>query len=652
MRLRTFVRARDEEKEEKKAGAERFPERKGRDNGPYEPSRRIDLDSPDVKAYLAENFFSTAASRDSMQKRGERENRPIRFPHGPLISASLGVSPDFKSVVDAEGCKEKNTAAFTEGDVTHFENENPDIHIAAHEAVHQLQHAQKTWDQGMGAEGHANAVANRIKRGDRAGSFVGMSGSPVTATTHAYSIAFDHDGVWQAGRTQEDIDADTISRNGKLSGTGETLTFGTQEAYATSNQITASNAILTSLGSSVALSQGSGGISVISPDGSGAKQLSKVSAKVDNQTDVCEKMAEQVMGGDKSFKMLASAGGDRVEIKKIEWQNSPVEQWLTYLLLRQRIASIPDYASYSDEQKKAVFAEIQQQLETIKSQGGQNAIWDEIRELDPDLASRNTIDDAEAGIDEYANPKVGEAYARFDNKNDATGYPHHFAAVVMAPGSDRVTLENSAGRGASAWFFDTYGTRVDPTADAATQDMQRQQTFHYKNSAIGGHTTVMRTQSVPVQKGTLPAGMENIPSMTTAELLNKYCEGKSDLERVIIAQELGKRRINITVRINDAHEYFTQDDVFVALRDSGFTTDVVSFEQGASHTFSVSLGTIVAVVDILDLFTEEPLVFDIKEKGPLGSTTIGTIRLPFPYGAYGPVTLTGGGAEYEVTVSP
>ena len=49
----------------------------------------------------------------------------------------------------------------------------------------------------------------------------------------------------------------------------------------------------------------------------------------------------------------------------------------------------------------------------------------------------------EIGVDDYANPGVGDAYVSVSAPPPIMGgYKFHFATVIMDPGQDRVTLEN------------------------------------------------------------------------------------------------------------------------------------------------------------------------------------------------------------------
>jgi hypothetical protein len=161
--------------------------------------------------------------------------RAIEFPHADRIAAVLDSPATLNSVVDPAACTEQGTPAFTEGEITHFATESPDLHVAAHEAAHQLQHSGVTRDAGLGPEGHAGAVADSVVSGRPVGGLIGDAGAPVPASRHNYTDA-DGSGNWKG------ISAGAVFT--RLADTGETWTRGSQEAYATAALVTQANDIL------------------------------------------------------------------------------------------------------------------------------------------------------------------------------------------------------------------------------------------------------------------------------------------------------------------------------------------------------------------------------------------------------------------------
>lgn len=106
--------------------------------------------------------------------------------------------------------------------------------------------------------------------------------------------------------------------------------------------------------------------------------------------------------------------------------------------------------------------------------------------------------DKEAGINAYIAPGVGEAFSTV-SEDKAPGwkkvpgkkdYPHHFGAVILADGGDRVTLENFRGPGKNPvldrqWEFNMYST-----TDAS-------KSFHKHHTAQGFYGT--KTTSIHVR---------------------------------------------------------------------------------------------------------------------------------------------------------
>jgi len=94
--------------------------------------------------------------------------------------------------------------------------------------------------------------------------------------------------------------------------------------------------------------------------------------------------------------------------------------------------------------------------------------------------------DREHGLNEYANPSIGEAFATKDAKN----FNFHWGGVVYKTGGDSVTLENfykghDYNAQDSNWYFQTYGPASKPG-----------QTFHEQwDSTVGGDTFTTRTSN-------------------------------------------------------------------------------------------------------------------------------------------------------------
>ena len=153
---------------------------------------------------------------------------PMPFPYGEKISSTLGRSEPLASILDKQGCASRGTPAFTEGRLTHFATETPSLHVAAHEAAHQLQHAGITRDAGLGPERHAGAVADAVVAGHRRSSLIGDTGSRVESAARNYVLT-DRNNNWR------DIEPGAGFK--KLGEMGSTLTASGKEAYATPDLI-------------------------------------------------------------------------------------------------------------------------------------------------------------------------------------------------------------------------------------------------------------------------------------------------------------------------------------------------------------------------------------------------------------------------------
>jgi hypothetical protein len=106
--------------------------------------------------------------------------------------------------------------------------------------------------------------------------------------------------------------------------------------------------------------------------------------------------------------------------------------------------------------------------------------WAKYHALPPD---KRDAFDKEHGINKYATPEVGEAFA-MDSSNEPnpkspTQWNFHYAGVVMQDGQDTVTLENYAYRGAQTpnknWVFQMYGP------------LELGQSFHDEHAADAEH---------------------------------------------------------------------------------------------------------------------------------------------------------------------
>ena len=239
---------------------------------------------------------ATAQSGRSEQIVGKRTLVEMAFPHAAAIKTSLGTSIPGSAVHDPVGCEERGVAAFTDGSVTSFASESPALHVAAHEAVHQLQHAGMTHDGGMGAERHAHEVAEVTAAGGDARDLLSGEGARVEPGVRNYTEMSVAD---QTARSQW-----VIGSAARVSQTGKVVTSVTDRhvCFAEPQLIADANLILRAKRSAVELSPGPAGPSGDAPDGSGPKSTVWVVTNVssehsgNNYAD-CGRMSREVQGG-------------------------------------------------------------------------------------------------------------------------------------------------------------------------------------------------------------------------------------------------------------------------------------------------------------------------------------------------------------------
>ena len=114
----------------------------------------------------------------------------------------------------------------------------------------------------------------------------------------------------------------------------------------------------------------------------------------------------------------------------------------------------------------------------------------------------------ETGTNEFANPKVGDAYSTITEygmpgfKSTGDDWAFHWGGVVMKGGSDNVTLENlSVGNEIiknTNWFFAMYGTA------------SKEQSFHARQKATGHHGNIATTIAVETEFSESNRKLQNI----------------------------------------------------------------------------------------------------------------------------------------------
>jgi hypothetical protein len=490
------------------------------------------------------------------------------FPHAPVIQRSIGAAVPGSAVHDADACHDRGVPAFTDGAVTHFASASPSLHVAAHEAAHQYQHAGATHDAGLGAERHAHEVASAVTGGRDVGALFGRGGAAVAPAVRNYTEFSVAD---QTAKNQWKLGSDA-----RVGDAGRTITgAGEQkECYADPALIADANAILKAKKSGLQMEAGPPGPSGDAPDGSGFRTTVKVIPKMasedsgTNYTD-CGRFSREIQG----------PGG-------------------------------------TDKPSAGVFTEDNgaKTETTAKSSGGDPApIRDEMYVkggLGPDVATARakylTLTtkerddfDKKHGLNKYAAPGVGESYAaRRDDAFGLYGFNYHWAGVIMVAEPDRVTFQNYAKLGTTygskddKFFFATYGSPTKPG-----------QTFHEqwaqsgKVGAPAGNTMTVATRNSPDPSPWTKAAA----TMRTGELIKKYAAATEQGEKMALESEMRNRWIKVTVFVKKAQE--DPDDVYVLAEHGGrsYKTGELKMKTGAKNTFWVPMSALAPVVDIVHI---------------------------------------------------
>jgi hypothetical protein len=539
------------------------------------------------------------------------DSKDMPFPYSQRILQATGASLSLSSVLDAPGCARRETPSFTEGMTTHFSSETPSLHVAAHEAAHQLQHAGLTRDFGLGPEGHAGAVADAITDGRPATALIGNRGQPVSLSTRNY-VATDGAGKWKG------VSAGAVFA--RLAENGEAWTRGGHDAFATPSSIASANNILQAKQSGISVSAGSDAKTVEAPDGSGSKSLSKLDVKFDVDPTGktfygdCRQAAREVMGpkgSDKPEDVICSPGGTPTMLP-----SRPIDMVPKLVFVDKRISETPDYDKMTPDQKQEVIAKARDDYDDLSSEEK-----DKLRKS-PIAAEKAK----QLGIDQYAQPGVGEAFAVFPAQPGGIGqFDFHYATVIMVAGPDRLTLEN-AGEAkdtkTEAWFMQIYGQR-------------KQQSFQEEHESFGpgAHTVVVITMPPA------PSDVGDYPTLSTSELIRRSKASTDANEKSYLDLELGRRAVTAVVEVVKKDSWIMDDRVQIAF--AGQKTETQQIPEGRSGTFSMPVKSISPVGD--------PLQINVYE-GILWGKLIGSASWPDPYSPLS-TSLVRGKTTYTLKVS-
>jgi hypothetical protein len=541
------------------------------------------------------------------------------FPHAAEIGPALRPKSPLVGVLDPEGCAERNTPGFTEGNVSHFASRDVGLHVAAHEAVHQLQHRGETRDAGLGPEGHANAVADSVVAGVSPGLLLGARGRAVPSATRGW---LDAD---MQGDTHQKPDAteETGIGNGRLSETGETLTIvrTPHQAWATDHQIETANAAFRALDSGISLAKTGDSMDVQKPGSRAVNKLHCVDVRFAHGAyEDCGRMAREIMaraGADRPAGVRASPGGLGFSGPDLATDQQSPKGHVALIL---DMDAAMQKAGGSDKEKKKAGEEVLGRYQKLTPS------------VDTDHAFRDTItqrgalsdeDQKRMGIDQYASPWLGEAYAIAPAEREGNQFPYHWAAVVFVAGSDRVVLEAAAGKHNQGdydnlndgWMFQTYGTR------------NKKQTFQTAWEGKMGkyeHTVAMASSLA------LPSDIVSFGSTSGASLFERYDEaGRSHADQYYVKKELWRRDVVVAVTVVKASHSSKVDEVGLVFPPTpdmplGPATHTQKISEGESREFTMP---IVAIWPL-----GRPLTIWVwVDAQHIGSNEVQAIKWDWPY---------------------
>lgn len=374
------------------------------------------------------------------------------FPHGSEIGRRLGGPFSATALFDPGQCRDRGVPAFTQAGVSHFQSRDPPLRIAAHEAAHVLQQKGATHDMGLGAEGQAAAIEHRVAAGLDAGRLLGPGGAPTGPGPHDYKEirrSQQASGKWHAKKTVRVSDDGFMAVGRARPG---------HDLWAAERLIDGANATLEAQNSAIVLEKKNDELAGPAPDGGGPRVLNRVMPKNLSNATSGDKMKLWADCQRAAFAIMGVKGGTmgRPPARIGSVYNGPAS---------------PDGADGSKKRTRSTEPDAMMQ-EILKEQlgpaGGADAVA-AYRNMVP--LQRDKID-RRAGLNQYAEPKAGEAYAvTGDEKSGKDVWNYHWAGVLMVSGDDRVTLENFAAtrdfgvkllEENAKWAFQMYGPAEKP----------------------------------------------------------------------------------------------------------------------------------------------------------------------------------------------
>ncbi|MFO0744182.1 MAG: DUF4157 domain-containing protein [Myxococcota bacterium] len=482
----------------------------------------------------AEDVGKTAAGGFS----GGGQELPVRKEIEASYGADLSGVRAHMGGAAAQACEGLGASGYASGQDIAFAGGSPSKHLVAHEAAHVVQQkagvhlSSKVGKAGDSYEVNADAAADRVVAGQSARDLLPGAGAGGASASAA-------SGPVQLRRESKDNPDWTSSDKGKVLMTGE------QDLYASEDLIKSANKALAKVGKD-------GSYITLSSDGQKYDHEGKTLTKVhplwvdhpdmgDHQTasDMNElstpdhngettestggKMALEADCGRSSGAITGSkdknnrdrAAKFKKKGKKQETkgrldanQNSAAKNSVGRMANDIYFQVMPGFVAdkknkpflkkdvhYTENGKKTVPKVPADGVEAQKMYG-------ELTE-----AGKLAFDKA-TGINDYANPDIGEAYAMgtgydmpgFKKHKGHSAWNFHWAGVIMKDGSDNVTLENYAviRKGIDSvvnrrWNYAIYGT-------VKKDGSGRDQTFHHDHLASKTHGTKATSMAIKTDK--------------------------------------------------------------------------------------------------------------------------------------------------------
>lgn len=389
------------------------------------------------------------------------------------IEAAFGVDFSHIKIVVSNAPAKIGALAYAQGNEIHFlpgvwsEQDPKARHILAHELTHIMQQARGTSGTGGGvnADPKLEAEAERIAAMAARGQSVNMGSGAPRGRSNAPMQPYVKDN--RGNQTLR------VSEDGRMA---VAEGYPNHDFWADASLISEADSKLRANSSVISLKAAGSATVVRKPDGSGLSRLTKVEPS-NSRTNTsgssmmhyadCGRSTRDVMGGNGEGwgTMRATYNTEETKTTSSSSSSSSGGWW-------DQMMSMWGFGSNDEETTTETVTE---RVRKETSAGHRPGDWK--REIFADIAGsesdymamseeeRRKIDEA-AGINDFANPEIGEGFTMSSGGDPIAGYEDntwnfHFAGLVMKSGGDFVTLENFSVSQPDVsntdWTFDMYG---------------------------------------------------------------------------------------------------------------------------------------------------------------------------------------------------